>query len=192
MSQQQTQQQQSPIPRNSSATVWKPDTDSNTIKFRLDADPVKRDLQIKLLGLMEKLVEDPKTGDIRREYVQVGKPRVNEVGLQAVMLHVDGVINAMTVQGNFTDEQYIDFIADFHEEFAADLWINAPEYGIPDEYYNGVVAAVTNFVRAFMTRPIANKEREALGESQKVSETVVTGRGGSGGGSWWTRLIPGL
>lgn len=173
-------------PREQWATRSTPSRDEGALRFRLDADPVLKRLQVFLLGLMERKVED-EHGELKVQLVQIGEPKVNDVGYQSIMFQIESVVNSQTVQGNLRDDQYIDFVADFHEEFFNDVWVNAQKYGIRDNDFNGIVSAVTNFVRLFTTRPISNKERESFSDTVSEHQTVV-----SGGSKGWRRYVPGL
>lgn len=170
---------------SSVSMAYAPDTDVNTIRFRLDVKPLIQDLQVYLTGRMERIVE-MESGELRREVYQCSKPKVNDDGLQAIMFAISTTINSQTVQGNLTDEMYREFIADFHEGLSHDLFINSQKYGISDDDFNGIVGNIVNCVRLFVTRPIANKEREALGQSQRVSENVIVQPQKKG----WGKLVP--
>lgn len=174
-------------PRETVAQRRSPSNNEGALRFRLDADPVLKRLQVFLLGLMERRYEDPESGEIRTQLVQIGEAKVNDVGYQSIMFQVESVVNSQTVQGNLRDDQYITFVADFHEEFYNDLWVNSRKYGIRDDDFNGVVAAVTNFVRLFTTRPIANKERESYNDTVSEHQTVV-----AGASRGWKKWVPGL
>lgn len=168
--------------------AWSPNTSDDSIKYRLNPDPIFKKIQVRLLGLMTEEYET-KDGEIQTRIKQVGRPKVNEVGFQAVMMQLEMVINPMTVQGNLSDEQYHTFIADFHEALYDDLWRNSTEYGIQEDDFNGIVLSCVNFARLFITRPIADKERLALGQSQQVRETVTQQQQQP---RTWKRWVPGL
>lgn len=157
-------------------SAWTPNNDSSSIMFRLDPEPTLRKLQLYLLGMIE-VVEQDETGDLHKRTEQVGEPRVNKVGYYTIMGHVETVVNSMTVQGNISDEQYNEFMGRFHEGLSNDLWENSFKYGINDSSYNGIIHMITNLVGLFITRTIANKERESLGQSHQVSERVTSSPG---------------
>jgi hypothetical protein len=149
--------------------------EADALQIRLNSDSIKARLQVYLLGMTEKYSYDEE-GNIQRTIQKSGYPKVNDIGLQAVMMHVESVINPQTVQGNFDDTRYSEYLRRFREEFSKDLWINMAKYGIDSDDYDGIIAAIMRFIEPFMSRTINDGERKSYSQSLKSEIRNVGGK----------------
>lgn len=152
-----------------------PNTDSNYLLQKRNVDPLRKMLQESLSGVSYHEVKDGKQWKVVEH--KIGDPRLNDKGVQRVMMFFDLLINPQTVMGNITREELGVILHDVRVNIANSLWINAVDYGLDLKHYNEVIDDIMSCVRLFLTRPIDNKERESDGQSVKVSE--INNQGGS-------------
>jgi hypothetical protein len=162
-------------------TRYSSKSDAGAIKIRLDSDPIKRKLEVYLRGLRKIIVQDPETGEWKDEYDKVGKEKVNDVGLQAIMSFVETKVNSQTVQGNMERQEYKQFLAKTHMSLSRDLWINMHKYDIDEDEYDGIVENVMALIELFLSRTIDNLERKSYGESMKIEGREETKQRTEGG-----------
>jgi hypothetical protein len=145
--------------------------DANSIEIRLNTDPVKAKIQIYLQGLTERLEKNEKGVYVTR-IVQVGKPKVNDEGLQTVMMFVENIFNTPVVQGNFQQDRFDFQMVQLRISLADALWVNMHKYGIDENEYNGIVSFLFMQMKIFLTRTINNGERNSYGQSLQIKDTT--------------------
>lgn len=156
-------------------------TDASVMKLRLDSDPIKIKLQRLLLGRETKLVRDDKTGRWYENIVYFSEPKMNILGFNAVMMFVESTVNPATVLGNFDEQTYGDYIADFREGLSDDFMLNCQFYELKDNDWNTIINSITLLIRAEKSRTINDGERKNLQGTTSVQETnYVAPKGKSG------------
>lgn len=144
---------------------------SSVIEKRLDTTQLLDSLEAFFRGT--RLVgykEDENT--IKPIFADIGKPRMNDIGIQALMSWLTALLNPQTVQGNKSREEYEDFMARLEGDLSDDLMINLHVYGIEESDYQGVVDMSMSTCDMFFSRTIDNKERESYANTMKSIERV--------------------
>jgi hypothetical protein len=110
-------------------------------------------------------------GNIKKVMKQFGTAVANQVGIQKIMSHLNSIINSSGVQGNFDRMQYDLYVKHAHRRLAKLLVVHSTEWGINTANVGDICGVFSNLIRAFMTRPIDNKERESYQDTFKVTES---------------------
>lgn len=141
-----------------------PQVDSNALLIRLDTQRLMDDIELFLRG-KRYVVTEGATGEIKQEILEVGDALANDCGIQGILSFVGMVVNPHTVQGNYEREQYYEEIARVRRGLAYIMTLNTNKWGITN--YNRILiqTSIMNLVKPFMSRLIANKERESYGQS---------------------------
>lgn len=161
--------------------------DFNTIRIRLDTQPLLDQVEVFLRGGRVITEQNQETGELNTRFLSTGVPKANDGGIQSILNWISATINPQTVQGNFFVERktgisrkYDDYIEEYHIELVTMIINNVYNWGINDDEIDGIVEFIMLLVIPFMSRLIANKERDSYTETMKSSETNVTGGGGGG------------
>ena len=156
--------------------------DFNTIRIRLDTQPLLDQVEFFLRGGRVITEQDTETGEVRTRFLRIGVPKANPDGIQSILNWISATINPQTVQGNFFVEhktgisrKYEDYIEEYHIELATMVITNVYNWEINDDEIDGVVEFIMLLVIPFMSRLIANKERDSYTETMKSQETNVMG-----------------
>jgi len=150
-------------------------SDANSIQVKRDTKELKKNIYIYLKGIGE-VYEQNDDGELIVSFKEVGEPKVNDKGLQTIMMMIESLVNSNTVAGNLSENAYNDIISDFHYSLYNDLFENSKNYELDTKNYNSVVVSITNLVRVFITRPINDKER--IHDSNIQSKDTFINNGG--------------
>lgn len=152
---------------------------ASALQIRLDTRPLIEDIELFLRGARIESYMDEK-GQIKTKSVSIGRPKANPLGIQSIICLITSLINAQNVQGNFSKEQYFDFVYWARLDFATAIMYNLDRYEIREEDYSLIVDQVMNMVEPFMSRLIENKERDSYAETIRHNEvnTLQQGRQG--------------
>lgn len=147
---------------------------STALQIRLDTSLVVRQIETYLRGIKEEIYQDEE-GNIKTRTKYMGKPLVNNQGLQWLMNFIESLFNVQVVQGNFQDyDQYAYYLERTRKDLAEHLMINLRYYEIKEEHYGGIISTLMRFIEAFMSRLIGNKERESYANTMKMIESNTT------------------
>lgn len=153
-----------PMPSASTNTGYQPGfNDPASMQIRLDTESVKMKLYFYLNGYYETLAI--KDGKVEKVLKQVGLPKVNDKGLQSIMLFVDQVVNAQSVQGNRDIEDFGTLMCRFRKNITRDVWVNMQDYGVHESQFDGIIDSICLLVEPFLSRVINNEERKSYGQS---------------------------
>lgn len=153
--------------------------DSNSLKIRLESDDIKLKISNYLRGVTRIPVLDPKTGELTYKEEQVGSPKCNMQGYQAIMSVVEAYINRAVVQGNFaTSDECYSYLVRTRKQLTIDLFVNLNKYGIRIEEFNGILNTIYIIVEPFMTRTIGDGERLTTRETTLQQDRVISNQGG--------------
>lgn len=145
---------------------------ATALQIRLNTDPILLKFEQFLRGSIEVVYQD---GDrIKTKRITQGEPLMNEVGIQGVLSQASMLANPQVVQGNFTKDDYIDYLMRTRKDIAIYLMINWYVFDLTTEKYGGVISAYMRFVEAFASRLIDNLERESYAQTIRSSENVNT------------------
>ena len=156
----------------SSSERYSSRADASALKVRLDTDYVLERVRICLSGEISSVVYDDKG----KPYIQsriIAKKMCNNDGMQWLQNYVENIINSQTVQGNFTLEQYENYIAEVHDGLILNVMNNLNNWEISEDDYENIIDTIMNLVQPFISRLIDNKERGSYAETMAIKESNV-------------------
>lgn len=110
--------------------------------------------------------------DVVPTFNQFGTARMNEKGLQDMMSWLKSLVNPQTVQGNMTDIDLSNYLADVQADLSTNLMENLQNYDIKESDYNGIVDKTMHLITPFFTRMKDNLERESYAQTTRSVETM--------------------
>lgn len=155
----------------------------SALQIRLDCSQLIEDIELFLRGSKIVIERDEKTHKLKTKYVPIGKPKANDLGIQAILNQISSIINPQVVQGNFPSDgqghstMYENYIEEVNVSFACTLMINLYNWEIREEDFEFIVNFIMNLVQPFMTRLIDNEERKSYENTIKHLESSKTGSG---------------
>lgn len=150
--------------------------DSGVIQLRLDTKEFLHKIESYLSGLEPKF----RLNDEGRwvvEYEAAEEPPINKTGKFHLMNKLNMLFNSQTVQGNFTIEDFEEYIFFLHRNLSIDIAKNQIAWGVSDYNMTFIVNAIMDAARPFFSRLIDNEERKSYGMI-KIAETHSTERSG--------------
>ena len=148
--------------------------DSNSLKFRLDTDPLLERYELLLKGVRIEYVVDEKTNSIVPKTIASGLPKANPTGVQEIYNWVSSLVNKDIVQGNFmvdkrglseAYEAYIEYTRkDLHDYLQNNVYV----FEIDESQMTGIIDQFILILTAFMSRLIGNEERKGLSTTLKT------------------------
>jgi hypothetical protein len=149
--------------------------EANSLKIRLETESIKEKISSFLNGMSKGYFRNTK-GDIEITNIESGVRKVNDVGYQFIMSHVEAIVNKSTVMGNFqqTSDLY-GYLSRAREAFAWDLWENMTSYGIKESEFLGLIGNIYALIEPFMTRTIGDGERATIRDTTVQHDRVISG-----------------
>ena len=156
------------------------DASYKTVEIRLNTNKLLEKIEIFLRGGKTVYLYN-ENKELQTEYVQTGKQKCNDLGVQTLHNRISGTINAQTVQGNFMlnpktqeSDQYHNYIEEYNKELATLVILNLYDWDMREADAEGVINFIMLLIIPFMTRLIDNKERESYGQTMRSVETNNT------------------
>jgi hypothetical protein len=140
------------------------------LQIRLDTTRLLEDLEmfLKCERIETRVLEN---GEVEERRIDFGTPRANELGIQSILSKVQSILNSSIVQGNFTREQYEDYIYNFDVGLSSDVMGNRIKWGISLQDYDFILNEILDMVIPFMSRLIDNKERDSYTHTMKMIDS---------------------
>lgn len=154
-----------------------PIIDANILKLRLDTSSTLEHIELFLRGSRVVYNQNPQTGKIEQQIVQLGIPKANDNGIQGLLNWITCTLNPHTVQGNFpldksgNSPKYDAYIEEYHTQLTKLLINNCYNWEILDDEIDGIIDFIMLAIMPYMTRLIDNKERESYNDSLKMGES---------------------
>lgn len=151
---------------------------NDTLRMRLDTAPLLDKVEAFLRGTytVNHITEE---GLLIQEQRAIGRPKCNELGVQTIMQWLSGTINPQTVQGNFDDDEYRDYLIKYQIDISSTVIDNAYDWEIPDQEVDSIINFIMAVVEPFISRLKDNKERESYNATiRAVENSSVSERGG--------------
>jgi hypothetical protein len=147
-------------------------SNSSALQIRLETQRIIDQIEFFLRGLEPNVFFDDKTQSWQTKLKEAGMPKANKQGIQALLNFCRAIINPQTVQGNYTDERYIDFIIEKRIDLARACFVNFYEWELlADDNIEEITNFIMSIIEPFMSRTIDNKERESYAATIRTSET---------------------
>lgn len=144
---------------------------STALQMRLETMQLLESIELFLRGKKEVIEQDPATGNLVKKSFKIGKPKANDIGIQSILQAVSAVVNPQVVQGNFKEEKWVDFVVQFHIDFATNIVNNCYNWGIEDDDLDVIIDFVIPLIEPYTSRLIDNKERESYIPTMKHVES---------------------
>mgnify|MGYP006301418717 CR=1 FL=1 len=96
---------------------------------------------------------------------------MNEEGIQSLMSLLTPWFSPHTVQGNFTPDQYDDYIFELDISISTILAENMPDWEVKDRDYNQICQMIVQLAMPFFSRTINDGERGSYANTMHVSES---------------------
>jgi hypothetical protein len=153
-------------------------TSAGVIQLRLDTAPLLDNLEAyfrgsRIIGYEERL------GAMVARYGTIGKPKLNEQGVQSLMSWLTPLLSPSTVQGNFkTYDDLQNFLCRLETDLYCYIMINLHKWQVSIYEIDGIVDMIINTCEPFFSRLLENKERESYGLTMVSKETRTQQTGG--------------
>ena len=142
------------------------------LKIRLDTKALLDACEVFLSG--KKLIAAKKeNGEIMTEYLTIGEPRLNAVGVQSLMNKLSLIFDPAVVQGNYDQKRWVHEICTIRLSMAKELMTNLYNWEIKESEYAGIIDSIMVAVKAYLSRLIENKERESYDNTIKHLESQI-------------------
>lgn len=141
--------------------------------IRLNTERVINKIELFLSSKRQAFRKNEKTGAYEEYAVTFGKPLANDEGINSILKLVEMTINEHTVQGNFTTQQYEDYLFYCRIEITKAIVTNGQDWEIVGSKLNMIIDNIMRFIEPVMTRLIDNKERDSYTRGIVQSKEVV-------------------
>ena len=145
---------------------------TTALQIRLETRDLINQIEHFLRGKEPNTFWDEKSQSWQTRLVDMGTAKANPRGIQGILNFCRAIINPQTVQGNYTKEEFLKFIAEKRIELARMCFVNFYEWEL---VYDNVIAEITEFVmnivEPFMSRTIDNEERKSYAQTIRTNET---------------------
>lgn len=153
------------------------DTEYNSVlQTRLNTQPLIEGIEIYLTGKIQTIAYDENKKPIIVEK-QISEPKVNAEGFQWIHNYVANIINPSVVQANFhKEEMFYWYVMKARINLAYILMKNLHVWEIKEHDYEPIIETIMGVIYPFMTRPLANKERESYGGMRVIESSTIEQR----------------
>jgi len=150
-------------------------TDENSsIKIRLDVSEILQEFEMYLRGLEINYFKEKGKELVEPKLVPMGKPKLNNAGIKALLAKARAIINKSVFQGNLEYRQWLDQIKWIRYEIAELLYINFHHWKINlDNDINEITDTFMNTIENVLTRSIDNEERKGFSNIMTSERTVT-------------------
>lgn len=145
--------------------------DGSILKLRLDTEKLLETIELFLRG--EKVVSTTENNVPVVKVVEYGEPMLNAEGVQAIMSYLSLVFAPHSVQGNFSDMDYRNFIKELDDNLSCNVMENLDNWAVDICRYNHLLDGILATAQMFVSRLIGNKERESYNATLKSVENTV-------------------
>jgi hypothetical protein len=146
------------------------------LMIRLDTKPIIEDIELFLKGEVITIKQDGNGNVTTENRLIAGARKMNDKGISTILNKVQAMINTQTVQGNFDDIEFEDYVIRVHQELACTIMLNMHEWEISEGDYEEICDFVMNLVEPFISRLKDNKERESYADTIKHFESHSEGQ----------------
>lgn len=109
------------------------------------------------------------------------KPMMNDVGINTVLLCMQGVVNQMTALSNLDEQEIYTILRDFTYNMVESLAFNRSKYNLEVTDRPVVVGSARRFLYIFMKRPFQEGDKKFFkGITQEIKQTTEISKPKSG------------
>lgn len=152
-------------------------TNAGVIALRLDTTPMLANIEAFLKGKRIGGYKETEHGIIP-QFVTVGKPKMNDEGVQSIMTWLTPLFSPSTVQGNFpTTDELNNYLSLLELTLNDYVWKNRINWDIKIEEVDGIIDMIINVSEPFFSRLVGNKERDSYANTMiSTQQTKVNDR----------------
>jgi hypothetical protein len=116
-----------------------------------------------LRGQLKVEERDPKTGKVESKWKKFGEPKMNELGIQSVLMEVSSFLDKNTIMGFMPDRERLDTIWErWAIEFTMFLASNKKHFEIVPSYRGMLLWHITLNVLITMQRSLEGNEKQGV------------------------------
>jgi hypothetical protein len=146
---------------------------NSVLQTRLNTQPLIDGIVVYLTGKVQRVVYDQDKKPKLIEQV-IASPKANQEGIQWLINYVSNIINPSVVQANFIkEEMFFWYVANARRTLAFVLMKNLYIWDIQQHDYEPIIETIMGVIYPFMTRPLANKERESYGGMRILESSTI-------------------
>lgn len=147
---------------------------TSVMEMRLDTKELLDDVGFYISGKKE-IREAVMEGDevtFKNRIIKDGEPKANEEGVRGLMTWCGLHLRPAIVQGNIERwEDLKEYMYYFRQDLNDCLFENMINWDIKEHHYNMIADTICDSVRLFLTRLLANKERESYTDTMRTIES---------------------
>ncbi len=144
---------------------------NSILQYRLSTEGIIRQMQEFLEGKITDRYIDERTGKMVIQELVKGEAKANSLGIQGILSLLGNLMGPHTVQGNFKEDSYYNFIDRLHARCTEIIMTNLHVWGIDPHDFSLIMCEIIDVLEVFFTRTIDNKERESYIPTIKTVET---------------------
>ena len=150
---------------------YKLQDNANILQIRLNSDYILERVRIFLTGKIQKILYKEDGSPYVKED-SIAEPKANNEGIQSILNYVENIVNSQAVQGNFTLDQYENFVDEIHDGLLTDLMNNLKVWDIKEDNYEPICNSIMVLIVPFISRLIDNEERNSYAQSIRAVEST--------------------
>jgi len=144
---------------------------SEVIAIRLDTSVWKQDVEIFLRGQRIIPETDRESGTMTAKIVQVGKPLMNDIGVQSILNYLAMLVNPHISQGNITSTDYERLIEELDNNLTSNIMNNLERWEVAILDYDHILDGIVGAMQFFLSQPIDAGTRDSLTQSVRIAES---------------------
>jgi hypothetical protein len=142
---------------------WEQSDLQGIVGVTLDNSSLLISIESNLRGQKLQETKDAQTGRVTSKWVTVGEPKMNELGIQSIVMEVRSFLDKNTIMGYYPNENELDKIWErFSLEFLLFLGANKSKFQIIASYRTMIFWHVVLNVRNTMFRALLGNEKEGV------------------------------
>jgi hypothetical protein len=142
---------------------WEQSDLQGIVGVTLDNSSLLISIESNLRGQKLQESKDAQTGRVTSKWVTVGEPKMNELGIQSIVMEVRSFLDKNTIMGYYPNENELDKIWErFSLEFLLFLGANKSKFQIISSYRTMIFWHVVLNVRNTMFRALLGNEKEGV------------------------------
>lgn len=143
--------------------AWEAEDLKGIVGVTLDNSSLLISIESALSGKILVTKVDEKTGRKYSEWERVGKPKMNDRGVQAVLMEVRTFLDKNVIMGFYPDIEELDSIwGSWAEEFGIFLAWNSEEFETVESYRSMIAMHICVAVRQTMLRALNGNEKQGV------------------------------
>lgn len=151
----------------------------DAIHTRLDPTKLIERIEITLRGQVIERIRDHKTRQIIERTREIGRPLMNDIGIQHTIGFLNMLLGPQVVLGNLKEDEIELLVYEIHTGLS-DIYIhNLNDWGINEDHYQMILLSLISTIRAYLSRTLNGFESTNLQTKiSSVESNTVKEQGG--------------